>query len=177
MKDKKAQQEQLDSVRGEIDRLDEKIQQLISERARLAFRVRQSKDSSNEAVDYFRPEREAQVLRAVLERNEGPLSDSEMLRLFREIMSACLAQQEPLKVAYLGPEGTFTQAAAIKHFGHAAICVPHSTIESVFAQVESGECNYGLVPVENSTEGMVSHTLDSFMDSPLKISGEVELRI
>jgi len=92
-------------------------------------------------------------------------------------MSACLALERPLQVAYLGPEGTFTQAASIKHFGHAAICVPQTTIDAVFAQVESGECNYGVVPVENSTEGMVSHTLDSFMDSPLKISGEVEMRI
>jgi chorismate mutase/prephenate dehydratase len=97
--------------------------------------------------------------------------------IFREIMSACLALERPLQVAYLGPEGTFTQAAALKHFGHAAVCIPQVTIDAVFAEVESGNCNYGIVPVENSTEGMVSHTLDSFLDSPLKISGEVELRI
>jgi chorismate mutase/prephenate dehydratase len=100
-----------------------------------------------------------------------------MAHIFREIMSACLALEKPLQVAYFGPEGTFTQAAAIKHFGHAAICVPQATIDGVFAQVESGECHYGVVPVENSTEGMVSHTLDNFMDSPLQISGEVEMRI
>jgi chorismate mutase/prephenate dehydratase len=92
-------------------------------------------------------------------------------------MSACLALERPLQVAYLGPEGTFTQAAAIKHFGHAAICVSQPTIDAVFAHVESGECNYGVVPVENSTEGMVSHTLDNFMDASLKIAGEVEMRI
>ncbi len=118
MTDAKKTNKKLGNVRKEIDRLDEQIQQLISERARLAFRVRESKEDSKGAVDYFRPEREAQVLRAVLERNQGPLSDSEMLRLFREIMSACLAQQEPLKVAYLGPEGTFTQQAVNRHFGH-----------------------------------------------------------
>ncbi|MDH3788675.1 MAG: prephenate dehydratase [Xanthomonadales bacterium] len=177
MKDKKAQQEQLDSVRGEIDRLDEKIQQLISERARLAFRVRQSKDSSNEAVDYFRPEREAQVLRAVLERNEGPLSDSEMLRLFREIMSACLAQQEPLKVAYLGPEGTFTQQAVHRHFGHSVHALSLPAIDDVFEQVQAGDADFGVVPVENSTQGIVSHTLDMFLLSDLKICGEIELRV
>ncbi len=99
----------LKKIRQEIDGLDEKIQALICERARLAIRMRQSKGQHNNAIDYYRPEREAQVLRRVLERNEGPLSDGEMVRLFREIMSACLAQQEPLKIAYLGPEGTFTQ--------------------------------------------------------------------
>ncbi len=102
---------ELEEIRQKIDKLDENIQTLISERARLAFRVRQSKGQHDNAVEYYRPEREAQVLRCVLERNEGPLSDGEMVRLFREIMSACLAQQEPLKIAYLGPEGTFTQQA------------------------------------------------------------------
>ena len=82
-----------------------------------------------------------------------------------------------MEVAYLGPEGTFTQAAALKHFGHAVISVPQATIDGVFSQVESGQCHYGVVPVENSTEGMVSHTLDAFMNSPLKICGEVELRV
>ncbi len=108
----------LEKIRQEIDGLDKNIQELISERARLAFHVRQSKGQHSNALDYYRPEREAQVLRHVLERNEGPLSDGEMVRLFREIMSACLAQQEPLKIAYLGPEGTFTQQAVHLHFGH-----------------------------------------------------------
>jgi chorismate mutase/prephenate dehydratase len=92
-------------------------------------------------------------------------------------MSACLALEKPMQVAYLGPEGTFTQAAAIKHFGHAVITESQSTIPAVFAQVGNGDANYGVVPVENSTEGMVTHTLDSFMDSALKICGEVELPI
>jgi len=169
--------EKLGSVRKEIDRLDEQIQQLISERAGLAFRVRESKGGSKGAVDYFRPEREAQVLRAVLERNQGPLSDSEMLRLFREIMSACLAQQEPLKVAYLGPEGTFTQQAVNRHFGHSVHAMSVPGIDEVFDQVHSGDADFGVVPVENSTQGIVSHTLDMFLRSDLKICGEVELRI
>jgi chorismate mutase/prephenate dehydratase len=169
--------ELLDSVRREIDGLDEKIQEMISERARLAFRVRESKTASNEAVDFFRPEREAQVLRAVLERNKGPLTDGEMLRLFREIMSACLAQQEPLKVAYLGPEGTFTQQAVHRHFGHSVHALSLPSIDDVFEQVQAGDANFGVVPVENSTQGIVSHTLDMFLLSDLKICGEIELRV
>jgi len=168
---------ELSEVREEIDRLDEMIQSLISKRARLANRVRESKSASADAVDYFRPEREAQVLRRVMERNQGPLSDSEMLRLFREIMSACLAQQEPLKVAYLGPEGTFTQQAVHRHFGHSVHTLSLAGIDDVFEQVQAGDADFGVVPVENSSQGIVSHTLDMFLLSDLKICGEIELRV
>jgi chorismate mutase/prephenate dehydratase len=113
----------------------------------------------------------------VIDRNLGPLSGKTVAHIFREIMSACLALEKPMEVAYFGPEGTFTQAATIKHFGQSVVSLPQPSIATVFAQVESGQCNYGVVPVENSTEGMVSHTLDNFMDSSLKICGEVELRI
>jgi chorismate mutase/prephenate dehydratase len=174
---KKQDTKDLASVRDEIDRLDEQIQALISERARLAFRVRESKAGSNKAVEFYRPEREAQVLRAVQERNQGPLSDREMLRLFREIMSACLAQQEPLKVAYLGPEGTFTQQAVHRHFGHSVHTISLPAIDNVFEQVQAGDADFGVVPVENSTQGIVSHTLDMFLLSDLKICGEIELRV
>ncbi|KAA1192439.1 prephenate dehydratase [Pseudohalioglobus sediminis] len=177
----------LEEVRADIDAIDQEIQQLINRRARCAQRVADIKLAEVQAaqaagqgeaeVVYYRPEREAQVLRRIIDRNTGPLAGETVAHIFREVMSACLALEKPLQVAYLGPEGTFTQAAALKHFGHAAICVPQGTIDNVFAQVESGECNYGVVPVENSTEGMVSHTLDSFMDSSLKISGEVEMPI
>ncbi len=167
----------LEAVRDEIDGLDEQIQKLISERARLAFRVRESKSASQDAVELYRPEREAQVLRSVLERNQGPLSDQEMLRLFREIMSACLAQQEPLKVAYLGPEGTFTQQAVHRHFGHSVHTLSLPAIDDVFEQVQAGDADFGVVPVENSTQGIVSHTLDMFLLSDLKICGEIELRV
>ena len=167
----------LDRVRQEIDEIDAQIQELISARARLAFRVRKSKGAGRSAVDFYRPEREAQVLRGIVERNQGPLSHSEMLRLFREIMSACLAQQEPLKIAYLGPEGTFTQQAVQKHFGHSVLSLSHPGIDAVFEQVQSGEADFGVVPVENSTQGIVSHTLDMFLTSDLKICGEIELRI
>jgi chorismate mutase/prephenate dehydratase len=169
--------DRLQAVRQQIDALDEKIQSLISERARLAFAVGESKGELPHAVDYYRPEREAQVLRSVLERNEGPLSDAEMLRLFREIMSVCLARQEPLKIAYLGPEGTFTQQAVHRHFGHSVQALGHPAIETVFEQVQGAEADFGVVPIENSTQGIVSHTLDMFLDSDLKICGEVEMRI
>ena len=167
----------LDEVRQKIDALDSKIQGLISDRARLASAVRKSKGQLENAVDYYRPEREAQVLRAVRERNQGPISDAEMLRLFREIMSVCLAQQEPLKIAYLGPEGTFTQQAVNRHFGHSVQAIGLTGIDDVFAQVESSEADFGVVPVENSNQGIVSHTLDRFVDSDLKICGEIEMAI
>ena len=167
----------LSAVRDEIDRLDERIQDLINERARLAFRVRESKGGSRDAVNFYRPEREAQVLRKLRERNRGPLSDNEMLRLFREIMSACLAQQEPLKIAYLGPEGTFTQQAVHRHFGHSVHASSLPTIDEAFEQVQAGDADFGVVPVENSTQGIVSHTLDMFLYSDLKICGEIELRV
>jgi chorismate mutase/prephenate dehydratase len=169
--------QQLDDVRARIDKLDCEIQRLISERAGLAFQVVEAKGETGNAIDYYRPEREAQVLRSVVDRNDGPLSDTEMLRLFREIMSACLAQQEPLKVAYLGPEGTFTQQAVNRHFGHSVLAISMGSIDAVFRQVQSGEADFGVVPVENSSQGAVSHTLDMFLDSELKICGEVELRI
>jgi chorismate mutase/prephenate dehydratase len=168
---------QLGEVRAQIDSLDERIQALISERARLAFQVRQSKGELTHAVDYYRPEREAEVLRAIIQRNTGPLSDAEMVRLFREIMSACLAQQEALKVAYLGPEGTFTQQAVNRHFGHSVHALSFNSIDSVFEQVQSADADFGVVPVENSSQGIVSHTLDMFLVSDLKICGEIELLV
>ncbi len=167
----------LAEIRNRIDSIDERIQSLISERAQFAQEVGQSKGDLASAVDYYRPEREAEVLRRVLERNEGPLRDEEMLRLFREIMSACLAQQEPLKIGFLGPEGTFTQTAVFKHFGHSVRALPFHTIDEIFQEVESGAADFGVVPIENSTEGSVNNTLDMFLTSPLKIGGEIELRI
>ena len=167
----------LDEIRKRIDDIDERIQSLINERAQFAREVGESKGELAEAVDYYRPEREADVLRRVLERNEGPRRNDEMLRLFREIMSACLAQQEPLKIGFLGPEGTFTQTAVLKHFGHSVRALPFHTIDEIFQEVESGAADFGVVPIENSSEGSVNNTLDMFLTSPLKIGGEIELRI
>lgn len=169
----------LATLRERIDGIDLELQRLLNARAEAAqevARVKLKADPSAEPV-FYRPEREAQVLSRVKARNTGPMGDEEMARLFREIMSCCLALEQPLTVAYLGPEGTFTEAAAIKHFGHFARTRPMASIAEVFREVESGSAHYGVVPVENSTEGVVNHTLDSFMPSPLQIAGEVELRI
>ena len=167
----------LDSIRKRINEIDEQLQSLINERARFAQQVGVAKGELGSAVDYYRPEREAEVLRGIVDRNEGPLRNEEMLRLFREIMSACLAQQEPLKIGFLGPEGTFTQTAVFKHFGHSVRALPFHTIDEIFQEVESGVADFGVVPIENSTEGSVNNTLDMFLTSPLKIAGEIELRI
>ena len=177
MTDKSKSDNSLNEVRSKIDELDAQIQSMISDRARLASAVRESKGDLAEAVDYYRPEREAEFLKAVRERNDGPISDAEMLRLFREIMSVCLAQQEPLKIAYLGPEGTFTQQAVNRHFGHSVQALGVGSIADVFAQVETREADFGVVPIENSNQGIVSHTLDRFVESDLKICGEIEMAI
>jgi chorismate mutase/prephenate dehydratase len=167
----------LGDVRARIDSIDAALQSLIQERAGLARMVGKAKGRLPRAIDYYRPEREAQVLRGVVERNDGPLSAEEMLRLFREIMSSCLAQQEPLKIGFLGPEGTFTEQAVLKHFGHAARRLPLASIEEVFQEVEAGHADFGVVPIENSSEGAVHSTLDLFFGSSLRICGEIELRI
>lgn len=168
----------LESIRDRIDDIDQRIQQLLNERARCAQQVGDSKRAQGlGTADFYRPEREAQVLTRALERNEGPLRDEEIVRLFREIMSACLAQQEPLKIAFLGPEGTFSQQAALKHFGHSVRALPLTAISEVFEEVQSQHADFGVVPVENSTEGTINSTLDMFLTSPLQICGEVELRI
>ncbi len=173
----KSDKAELAEIRKRINRIDERLQALINERAKIAQQVGVAKGELASAIEYYRPEREAQVLRSVVERNEGPMRDEEMLRLFREIMSACLAQQEPLKIGFLGPEGTFTQTAVYKHFGHSVRALPFHTIDEVFQEVECGAADFGVVPIENSTEGSVNNTLDMFLTSPLKIAGEIELRI
>jgi len=169
--------DELRAIRERIDALDEELQARISERAALAQEVARTKSALGQEVEYYRPEREAEVLRKVQARNQGPLEAEEMARLFREIMSACLALEQPMRIAFLGPEGTFTQAAALKHFGHSVTTVPLGAIDEVFREVEAGSAHYGVVPVENSTEGVIAHTLDMLFSSPLKICGEVELRI
>lgn len=167
----------LQPIREQIDAIDAQLQTLIAERAALAQQVATVKMGEGEQTHFYRPEREAEILKRVQARNQGPLSDAEMLRLFREIMSACLALEAPLRVAFLGPEGTYTQEACQKHFGQSVVNVPATSIGAVFREVESGAVHYGVVPIENSTEGVVHYTLDQFVHSTLCISGEVELRI
>jgi chorismate mutase/prephenate dehydratase len=168
-------------LRERIDALDEQLLELFNQRAGCAVEVARVKRELNkdpeESIEFFRPEREAQIMKRLQALNQGPLSAQEVARLIREVMSACLALEQPLKIAYLGPEGTYTQTAALKHFGHSVSTAPMSSIPDVFAAVESGQTNYGLVPVENSTEGVISHTLDMFIDSSLRVCGEVEIPI
>ena len=164
--------DRLSELRGKIDALDLEILKLVNERARHAHEIGQIKQGA-----IYRPEREAQVLRRIKDLNPGPLPAESAARLFREIMSACLALEKPLSVAYLGPAGTFSEAAAIKHFGHAAQANACSSIDEVFRTTESGGTDYCVVPVENSTEGAVSRTLDLLMRTNLRICGEVVLRI
>lgn len=165
--------EELQRLRAEIDRLDEEVLQRLSRRAQIAHEIGRVKGG---AVVY-RPEREAQVLGRIASLNQGPLGESTVRRIFREIMSACLALEQPLRIAYFGPEGTFTESAAKKHFGAAPDFTALPTIDDVFRAVESGNADYGVVPVENSTEGAVGRTLDLLMQMPIKICGEVMLRI
>ncbi|MGP1571171.1 MAG: prephenate dehydratase [Moraxella sp.] len=167
----------ISTLRNQIDNIDEQIQTLINQRAKIAQEVANVKKNHENDPIFYRPEREAQVLKAVMARNSGPLSGEKMARLFREIMSVCLELEAPQKVAFLGPIGTFTHAAALKHFGKAATTAPLATITDVFREVEAGSAMYGVVPVENSSEGVVNHTLDAFLNSNLKIIGEVEMPI
>ncbi|MCG8382606.1 MAG: prephenate dehydratase [Gammaproteobacteria bacterium] len=170
--------EKLKKIRAEIDGIDHEIQRLISARAKCALSVAEVKQAQDgPQAEFYRPEREAQVLRRIMERDSGPLAKDTVAKLFREIMSACLALESPQRVAYLGPEGTFTQEAVLKHFGHAVESHACLSIHAVFREVESGSAKYGVVPVENSTEGVVNHTLDTFMQSPLCIAGEAVIRV
>ena len=171
-------EQRLREIRARIDALDAQIQQLIAQRARCAQEIAQAKSVAGEINgNFYRPDREAEVLRGVVERDSRPLPPEEMARIFREIMSACLALESPLRVAFLGPEGTYTHAAALKHFGQSVTAAPLGAIDEVFREVEARDAHFGVVPIENSTEGVVTHTLDMFVRSPLRICGEVELRV
>lgn len=167
----------LENVRDRIDAVDQRLLELISERAQLAHTVGEIKRADGGDIQFYRPEREAQVLRRIQGLNEGPLDDGSVAWLFREIMSACLALEEPTRVAYLGPAGTFSQMAALRQFGHAAELVPCLSIPEVFRMVASGNVSYGVAPVENSTEGGVSQTQEALLAHDLSICGEVAIRI
>ncbi len=167
----------LSELRERIDAIDSQILQLINQRADCAMEVARTKVSEGETGTFYRPDREALVLRRIKELNPGPLSDQTSARFFRELMSSCLALEKPLEVAYLGPAGTFTQQATFKHFGHAVQSVPVSSIYEIFTEVEKQHCQFGVVPVENSTGGVIAHTFDRFITSPLKICGEVEYKV
>ena len=167
----------LESLRKEIDSIDQQLMQLISKRAEYAQKVASVKADGQDTTRFYRPDREASILKRVIEHNNGPLTNQEMARLVREIMSACLALEQRLQVAFLGPSGTFTEEAAYKHFGHSISTLSVTSIDDVFREVESDNADYGVVPIENSTQGIVNSTLDMFLESTLKIVGEVEIRV
>ena len=159
--------------RADIDALDEQIVALLNERARHAAAIGKLKGNGG----VYRPEREAEVLRRVSAANGGPLANAALGRLFTEIMSACRALEEPLTVAYLGPQGTFSEMALSKQFGTSVAALPGASIDEVFRAAETGAAAYAVVPVENSTDGAVGRTLDLLLATPLKICAEVVLRV
>jgi chorismate mutase/prephenate dehydratase len=170
MSDKK-----LKPLREQIDAIDAQLLDLLNARARIAQEVGHVKAETNAPV--FRPEREAQVLRSVADRNPGPLVASDVQTIFREIMSACRALEKRVSVAYLGPVGTFTEQAVYQQFGHAVEGVSCTSIDEVFRSTEAGTANFGVVPIENSSEGTISRTLDLLLQTPLTISGEISLPV
>src|SRR5438128_7619007 len=165
--------EEIARRRTAIDALDRYLLRLLNERAKQAQLIGQLKG----AAAAYRPEREVQVLRGIQSQNQGPLSDDTVAVVFRQIMSACLALEQKLAIAYLGPPGTFSHAAVSKHFGDFVDAQPYASIDEVFRAAESGQTDYAVVPVENSTEGAVGRTLDLMCQTDLTIVGEVKLRI
>jgi chorismate mutase/prephenate dehydratase len=165
----------LQQLRAEIDGLDARILRLLSSRAAVARRIGEAKSAGARGV--LDVARERDVIRALRRANPGPLSDDAIEAIFREIVSACRAAQEPTTVACLGPLGTFSHAAALKQFGRTAAYIPVDTIADVFTAVEAGRARYGIVPVENTTEGAVTPTLDALADTPLAIVGEIVVPI
>lgn len=163
----------LSAFRARIDSIDDTILSLVSERAGIAQQVGRAKNG--EII--YRPEREAQIVQRLRTANPGPLPGDTIERLIREIMSACRALEQTTRVAYLGPAGTFSQQAVNKQFGHEVDALAEADIDACFHAVETGRADFAVVPVENSTEGAISRTLDLIVASPLKICGEVMLPI
>lgn len=167
--------DKLKPLRQQIDAIDAQILDLLNQRAQVAQQVGHVKAETNAPV--FRPEREAQVLRAAAERNPGPLLDTDVQTIFREVMSACRALERRVTVAYLGPVGTFSEQAVYQQFGHAVEGMPCASIDEVFRATEAGTADFGVVPIENSSEGVVNRTLDLLLQTTLTISGEVSINV
>jgi len=167
-----AMTDKLSTTRRQIDALDGRLVKLLSARGRLAQRIGRLKRGT-----IYRPEREAQILRRVAALNRGPLSSAALARVLTEIMSACRSLEDHMTVAYLGPAGTFSQEAVLKHFGGLTAQQPCGSIDEVFRQVETGAVGYGVVPVENSTEGAIGRTLDLLLATPVRVCGEVMLPV
>jgi chorismate mutase/prephenate dehydratase len=171
----KPKSEPLKNLRGQIDRLDREILKLVNERAALASRIGDVKNESG--MEIYAPGREEDVVAQTLQRNTGPLPEQSVRAIFRELMSGSRALQKVLKVAYLGPEYSFSHLAALEKFGHSVEYIPVGSIQAVFEEVNRGHVDFGLVPVENSTDGRIADTLEMFTRLPLRIWAEVRLRV
>jgi chorismate mutase/prephenate dehydratase len=165
----------LKNLRDQIDRIDGKLLGLLNDRSKVALQVGQIKRETQKEV--YAPLREKELLEGLTRRNKGPFPNHALRAVFREVLSASRALQSPLKASYFGPEGSFTNMAALKYFGRSTDLVPEPTISKVFGAVEQDRADFGVVPIENSTEGIVGPTLDQFIDSPLNIMGEITLPI
>jgi len=186
-------EKQLANQRQQIDQIDSQLLRLINQRADCAHFIGQLKSTiaarsagssgedpaanSHARAQLYRPEREAEVLRRLQKLNPGPLGNEQVAFFFRELMSACLSLEAPLQIAYLGPPGSFSAAAAQKHFGHAALYSPFESIDDIFRETETGRTQYAVIPLENSSEGSVGRSMDLLLNTPLKVCGEVILRI
>jgi chorismate mutase/prephenate dehydratase len=166
---------ELEKLRKQIDEIDDEILKLLNERSNIVLDIAHIK--RNENARFYSPERERQILERLTSLNKGPFPDETLKVIYREILSASLSLEEPLKVACLGPLATFTHLAALRHFGSSASFVPVISIKEVFDAVETGKAEFGVVPIENSNEGVITYTLDLFMDYDLKVSAEVMLEI
>ena len=165
----------LKSLRRAIDSIDSKILKLLNERASLTLKIGGIKSKRSESI--YVPNRESEVYKRLVDNNKGPLSNESIHAIYREVMSSALSLEKPLTIAYLGPELTFTHLASMKKFGSSVDYSSCNTITSVFDEVVKGRADYGVVPIENSVEGAVNHTLDMFIDSDLKICSEIYLDI
>jgi chorismate mutase/prephenate dehydratase len=172
---KMAPEGRIKSLRQKIDSLDEHILTLLNERAKLALEVGRVKSGSQ--MDPYNPQREGEILNRLESQNPGPFPSRAISPVFREIISACRSLEGELTVAYLGPPATYTHLACIERFGSSMSALPKETIPEIFDDVEKGKANFGVVPVENTTEGVVNRTLDMFIDSEVKICGEILVRI
>jgi chorismate mutase/prephenate dehydratase len=161
--------------RTAIDRLDAQLVKLLNDRTRHVLAIGEIKIKAGEEI--YAPHRERAVLNKICARNEGPMTNESLRAVYREIMSSALSLEKSLTVAYLGPEATFTHQAAIRRFGSSLRYTSQKTITDVFSEVSKNRADYGVVPIENSTEGVVTHTLDMFVDSDLKIVSQIVLRI
>lgn len=165
----------LQALREQIDAVDGQLLELLNRRARLALEVGEVKRAEGSVV--FRPEREAQVIAGLKSRNPGPLANDSVAPIWREVMSACRALESPTRVAYLGPAGTFSEEAALGYFGSSLTRVPCGSFDEVFRMTSAGAADFGVVPIENSTEGGVARALDLFLHTPLFIIGETSLLV